>query len=110
MEGPLVCIGAIVGAGLGHVGSVLSWILTRFFGGYSSPFLTRLWIWSTSDLAYFANDAERRNLITIGAACGFASSFGAPIGGLLFILDDISSFFEQVRLSWSWFESFPTTM
>jgi len=47
-----------------------------------------------SDLSYFANDAERRHFITIGAARGFAARFGAPIGGLLFILDDISSFFE----------------
>jgi chloride channel 7 len=95
MEGPLVCIGAIVGAALAHAGSLLSWILTKFFIGYQSPILTRLWIWATSDLSYFANDAERRNFITIGAACGFAASFGAPIGGLLFILDDISSFFEH---------------
>ncbi|KAG7373885.1 chloride channel [Nitzschia inconspicua] len=95
MEGPLVCIGAIVGASLAHVGSLLSWVLTTFFSGYQSPALTRLWIWATSDLTYFANDAERSNLITIGAACGFAASFGAPIGGLLFILNDISSFFEQ---------------
>jgi H+/Cl- antiporter ClcA len=38
---------------------------------------------------------ERRNLVTIGASCGFAASFGAPIGGLLFVLDDISSFVEK---------------
>lgn len=95
MEGPLVCIGAIVGAALAQIGSLLSWILTKFFSKYESPFLTRLWIWATSDLSYFANDAERRSLITIGAACGFAASFGAPIGGLLFILDDIASFFDQ---------------
>ena len=44
----------------------------------SSPLLHSIWIWSTSDLSYFANDAERRKLITIGAACGFAASFGAP--------------------------------
>jgi H+/Cl- antiporter ClcA len=94
MEGPLVCIGAIVGETVAHAGSLLSWILTKFFSGYQSSFLTRLWIWSTSDLSYFANDAERRHFITIGASCGFAASFGAPIGGLLFILDDMSSFFE----------------
>jgi hypothetical protein len=44
----------------------------------SSPILHAMWIWATSDLSYFANDAERRKLITIGAACGFAASFGAP--------------------------------
>ena len=43
-----------------------------------SPTLHRFWIFCTCDLCYFANDAERRKLITIGAACGFAASFGAP--------------------------------
>jgi hypothetical protein len=52
----------------------------------SSPILHSIWIWSTSDLSYFANDAERRKLITIGAACGFAASFGAPSKLLLVLL------------------------
>ena len=60
----------------------------------SDPILNWLWEWATGDLSYFANDAERRKLITIGAACGFAASFGAPIGGMLFILDDTSTFFN----------------
>mmetsp|Transcript_15425 Transcript_15425/g.38302 ORF Transcript_15425/g.38302 Transcript_15425/m.38302 type:complete len:1060 (+) Transcript_15425:21-3200(+) len=98
MEGPLVLIGGIVGASLSNIGSFVSWLLTNNIFGctqYDWPWLTRLWIWSTSDLSYFANDMERRNLVTIGAACGFAASFGAPIGGLLFVLDDISSFVDQ---------------
>eukprot|EP00537_Pseudo-nitzschia_pungens_P002124 CAMPEP_0172361830 /NCGR_PEP_ID=MMETSP1060-20121228/5602_1 /TAXON_ID=37318 /ORGANISM="Pseudo-nitzschia pungens, Strain cf. cingulata" /LENGTH=986 /DNA_ID=CAMNT_0013084211 /DNA_START=98 /DNA_END=3058 /DNA_ORIENTATION=- len=61
----------------------------------SEPILYWLWVKATSDLSYFANDAERRKLITVGAACGFAASFGAPIGGMLFIMDDISTFFDQ---------------
>ena len=52
----------------------------------SSPVLHSIWIWSTSDLSYFANDAERRKLITIGAACGFAASFGAPSKLLLVLV------------------------
>lgn len=95
MEGPLVFIGAIVGASMAHVGSLVSSLLIRCCSGYQSPFLTRLWIWSISDLSYFANDSERRDLITVGAACGFAASFGAPIGGLLFVLEDLSSFFDR---------------
>ena len=120
MEGPLVMIGACVGAVLAHCGTILSWLVLGMKGlkdrwkygitrkpdgrlsvdiqsidAHSEPILNWLWILATSDLAYFANNAEQRKLITVGAACGFAASFGAPIGGMLFIMDDISSFFEQ---------------
>jgi len=63
--------------------------------GKSEPILNWLWVLATSDLSYFANDAEKRKLVTVGAACGFAASFGAPIGGMLFVMDDISSFLDQ---------------
>jgi H+/Cl- antiporter ClcA len=101
-EGPLIHIGAIVGAGCSKLSIILSHLLaTPFTSGFVSPsengtsFLARLWLWTTSDLAYFANDIEKRDLVTIGAAVGFAASFGAPIGGLLFVLDDISTFFDK---------------
>lgn len=51
--------------------------------------------WTMDKLSIFATDAERRDLVCIGASVGFAASFGAPIGGLLFILDDVSSYFER---------------
>lgn len=117
MEGPLVMIGACVGASLAHCGTVLGWLVLKLkewkdwwkYGRdtklasrlsvdiepESEPILSWLWVLATSDLAYFANAAERRKLITVGAACGFAASFGAPIGGMLFVMDDISSFFED---------------
>lgn len=119
MEGPLVMIGACAGAALAHCGTSLSWLVLKMkalkdrwkygtdnklgsglsvgiqsIDAESEPILNWLWVLA-SDLSYFANDAERRKLITIGAACGFAASFGAPIGGMLFIMDDISSFFDQ---------------
>ncbi|VEU42657.1 unnamed protein product [Pseudo-nitzschia multistriata] len=119
MEGPLVMIGAFAGATLAHCGTSLSLLVLKIKGlknrwehgrkgsnaglaahvhsieEESDPILHWLWVKATSDLSYFANDAERRKLITIGAACGFAASFGAPIGGMLFIMDDISTFFDQ---------------
>jgi H+/Cl- antiporter ClcA len=55
----------------------------------------RLLRWTMEELSVFATDAERRDLVSIGASVGFAASFGAPIGGLLFILDDISCYFER---------------
>jgi len=44
--------------------------------------------------SHFRNDIERRRLISIGVACGFASAFGAPVGGLLYSMEEASSFFS----------------
>jgi len=49
-------------------------------------------------LSHFRNDLERRNLISIGAACGFAAAFGAPVGGLLYSMEEASSFFSHHML------------
>ena len=117
MEGPLVMIGACIGASLAHCGTALGLLVLKLkewkdrwthgrdaklgsrlgvdIESESEPILSWLWLLATSDLSYFANDAERRKLITVGAACGFAASFGAPIGGMLFVMDDISSFFDH---------------
>jgi H+/Cl- antiporter ClcA len=49
-------------------------------------------------LSHFRNDLERRNLISVGAASGFASAFGAPVGGLLYSFEEASSFFDHAML------------
>jgi len=99
MEGPLVMIGACVGASLAHLGSALAWFVLKLKklknNGDSSKVLNWLYTFATTDLSYFANDAERRKLITVGASVGFAASFGAPIGGMLFVMDDISTFYDE---------------
>ena len=60
--------------------------------------LQKALLWTTTELTQFATHAERRDLVSIGASCGFAASFGAPVGGLLFILDDISSYFSKALI------------
>lgn len=95
MEGPLIHIGAIIGASCTKMSGIICRLLAKARFGHKRPWAQRLWSWTTSDLSHFATDAERRDLISIGASCGFAASFGAPIGGLLFILDDISSYFGK---------------
>jgi H+/Cl- antiporter ClcA len=94
MEGPLIHIGAIVGASFTKTASSLSRFLMRTT---TTPnrCMQSIWTFTTTNLAHFSIDAERRDLISIGASVGFAASFGAPIGGLLFILDDISSYFSK---------------
>lgn len=44
----------------------------------------------------------RRSFITAGAGAGIASVFRAPIGGLLFTLEEVSSFWD-IRLAWQTF-------
>lgn len=44
----------------------------------------------------------RRSFITAGAGAGIASVFRAPIGGLLFTFEEVSSFWD-IRLAWQTF-------
>lgn len=82
--GPMVHTGACVAALLGQGGS-------KKYG------LT--WKW----LRYFKNDRDRRDLVTCGSAAGIAASFRSPVGGLLFALEEMASWymfflFAHVRL------------
>ena len=45
---------------------------------------------------------DRRNFISAGAAAGIASDFGAPVGGLLFAMEEVSTHWSM-RLSWQVF-------
>ena len=47
----------------------------------------------------FRNPEDRRNFISAGAAAGISSAFGAPVGGLLFAMEEMSSFWSM-QLSW----------
>ncbi|XP_045786629.1 putative chloride channel-like protein CLC-g [Trifolium pratense] len=77
--GPMVHTGACVAALLGQGGS-------KRFG------IT--WRW----LRFFKNDRDRRDLIICGSAAGIAAAFRAPVGGVLFALEEMASWWRTALL------------
>lgn len=82
-EGPMVHIGATVAAGLSQ--------------GHS----THLG-WDSGLLRRFQNPKDKRDFVTAGAAVGVATAFSAPVGGLLFMFEELASFWQQ-SLGWQIF-------
>ncbi|KAL2939453.1 Chloride channel protein CLC-c [Bienertia sinuspersici] len=78
-EGPMV-----------HTGACLASLLGQ--GGSRKYHLT--WKW----LRYFKNDRDRRDLITCGSAAGVAAAFRAPVGGVLFALEEVASWWRSALL------------
>lgn len=78
-QGPLV-----------HTGACIAALLSQ--GGSERHHLT--WKW----LHYFKNDKDRRDLVTCGAAAGIAAAFKAPLGGVLFALEEGASWWHNFLL------------
>ena len=69
-EGPMIHLGSLVAAGM-------------------SQFKSATFECSLPCFSRFRNSEDRRNFISAGAAAGIASAFGAPVGGLLFAMEEV---------------------
>ncbi|KNA17896.1 hypothetical protein SOVF_075890 isoform A [Spinacia oleracea] len=79
-EGPLVHIGACIASLLGQGGSTKYHLSSRWLQGFNS-------------------DRDRRDLVTCGCAAGVAAAFRAPVGGVLFALEEVTSWWRS-QLMW----------
>jgi hypothetical protein len=79
-EGPFVHIGATIGALAAQGGTRDSHLRWR-------------------PLAALRTDRARRDFVTCGASCGVAAAFRAPVGGLLFAMEELSTHWRH-ELTW----------
>ncbi|CAI0389050.1 unnamed protein product [Linum tenue] len=78
-----------------HTGACVASLLSQ--GGSKKYGLT--WKW----LRFFKNDRDRRDLVTCGSAAGIAAAFRAPVGGVLFALEEMASWWRSALLWRSFF-------
>ncbi|PCH36064.1 hypothetical protein WOLCODRAFT_166656 [Wolfiporia cocos MD-104 SS10] len=64
-----------------HIASCIGNIVSRFFNKYET------------------NEGKRREILSAASAAGVAVAFGAPIGGVLFSLEEVSYFFPA-KVMW----------
>jgi H+/Cl- antiporter ClcA len=92
-EGPMIHAGAITA-------SIVSQGKSKTFASCSKRF---------NSVQDFRNDKENRDFVAIGAAAGVGAAFGAPVGGVLFSIEEGASFWST-KLTWRCFFCAMTTV
>ena len=105
-EGPMIHAGAILGAGIPS-GKSSQWGFDLSFKHFQvgataptmqAPPLTR----SPLPRKVFRSDKDQRDFMACGAAAGVAAAFGAPVGGVLFALEEGATHWHH-GLTWKTF-------
>ncbi|XP_021737397.1 chloride channel protein CLC-a-like [Chenopodium quinoa] len=78
-EGPLVHIGACIASLLGQGGTEKHRVKWRWY-------------------RYMNNDRDRRDLITCGSSSGVCAAFRSPVGGVLFSLEEVATWWRSALL------------
>uniref|UniRef100_A0A803LCB5 Chloride channel protein n=1 Tax=Chenopodium quinoa TaxID=63459 RepID=A0A803LCB5_CHEQI len=78
-EGPLVHIGACIASLLGQGGTEKHRVKWRWY-------------------RYMNNDRDRRDLITCGSSSGVCAAFRSPVGGVLFALEEVATWWRSALL------------
>lgn len=90
-EGPMIHAGSIIGVEVAEGDFILARKIRSLFTGVREVDMRRM---NWSRFQKFRNDASKRDFVTIGAAAGVAAAFQAPIGGILFTLEEGASFWS----------------
>ena len=86
-EGPMIHIGSLIGGGVSS--------------GQSSTLRCEGNCWPQWNAIFqsFRNAKDKRDFVSAGTAAGVASVFGSPLGGLLFVMEEVASFVPS-KLAW----------
>eukprot|EP00762_Andalucia_godoyi_P004347 ANDGO_08123.mRNA.1 hypothetical protein len=79
-----------------HIGAVIAGAYCQHEPPKNAP------MWWRRAASVFRADRDRRDMVASGSACGVAAAFGAPIGGVLFAIEEAASFWSQ-SLTWRTF-------